>query len=52
MSEEPENLSEIVTAVCSQSVAHNFSDCSRWRVRATEPRDKGKCLVILERVKK
>ena len=50
MSEDPENLAEIATVVCYQNVAHNFSDRSRWRVRATEPRGKGKGVVILARV--
>ena len=49
---DKEQDAEIVNVVCYQTVAHNFTNRSRWRVRGTEPRGKGKVVVILERVKK
>lgn len=47
-----EQDAEIVNVACYQTVVHNFKLKSRWRVRATEKRGKGKYVVILERVKK
>ena len=47
-----EEYAELVTVVCYESVASSFTKRSRWRVRGKEPRKKGKCVILLERVKK
>lgn len=49
---DDERLPEIVNVACYASVVKAFTPKSRWRVRGTEERSRGKYVVILERVKK